>query len=114
MDTTTWSFAVDEDEEVIPVAPTGVPENLRLAVETLIVPLGLDAEAARSYLREWRRMYREAGVGHVLGTESASVRRISSDEVEISDFYDVFEDCTMPVAEFEGVLEGLAAFLTAR
>ncbi|MFF0435277.1 hypothetical protein ACFYU9_24015 [Streptomyces sp. NPDC004327] len=109
-----WSFAIDEDEEVIPTAPPGIPENVRLAVETLIIPLGLDAEAAESYLREWRAMYREAGVGHILGTESASVERISAGEVEIRDFYGIFENCTLPVTDFEAMLEGLAAFLTNR
>ncbi|WP_055586028.1 hypothetical protein [Peterkaempfera griseoplana] len=108
---TTWSFGVDEDEAVIPAAPAGTPENLRLAVETLIDPFGLSADATRDYLREWRRMADRFGAGYVLGTPSASVRRTGPGEVEIGDLYGQFQTCRMDAAAFEELLEALIAFL---
>ncbi|WP_030062274.1 MULTISPECIES: hypothetical protein [Streptomyces] len=106
-----WYFEIDDDELVVPVAPSGISENLRLAVETLIIPFGLNAEAVQNYLREWRRMDREFGIGYVLETASASARRVSPADVEISDLYGQFDVCTMRAAEFEAVLEGLSEFL---
>ncbi|MFD6327137.1 hypothetical protein ACFWOL_30835 [Streptomyces sp. NPDC058442] len=51
-DTDGWSFTVDEDGMVFAVAPSGVPENVRLAVETLLVPFGDSVVAVEGYLRE--------------------------------------------------------------
>ncbi|MEU1692477.1 hypothetical protein [Streptomyces hirsutus] len=39
-DTDGWSFTVDEDGMVFVVAPFAVLENVRLAVETLLIPFG--------------------------------------------------------------------------
>lgn len=109
-----WSFAVDEDDLVIPEGPVGTDENVRLALETLIIPFGARAESAETYLREWRRMWRDFGSDYVLGTSSAAVTRIDSDRAEIGDLYGQFETCTMGVEEFELALECLIDFLERR
>ncbi|MFF9348399.1 hypothetical protein [Streptomyces sp. NPDC014734] len=114
MEAATWSFTVDQDDLVIPQGPAGTEENTRLALETLIIPFGTRAESTEIYLREWRRMWRDFESEYVLGTSSATAKRIDSDRVEIGDLYGQFETCTMSVEEFELALECLIRFLEHR
>jgi hypothetical protein len=110
-DTDGWSFTVDEDGMVFVVAPAGVPENVRLAVETLLIPFGDSAAAVEGYLREWRRMATEYGDDYSLATTSAQVGRVGPDEIELGDVYGQFEDCRMSAHEFERMLGQLIGFL---
>lgn len=110
-DTDGWSFTVDEDGMVFVVAPSAVPENVRLAVETLLIPFGDSVAAAESYLREWRRMQEEFGDDYSLSTTSAQISRVGPDEIELGDMYGQFEDCRMSVHEFERMLGQLIDFL---
>ncbi|MFD5494198.1 hypothetical protein ACFYY3_11085 [Streptomyces sp. NPDC001812] len=110
-DTDEWSFTVDEDGMVFAVAPSGVPENVRLAVETLLVPFSDSAVAVEGYLREWRRMAEEFGDDYALSTTSAQVSRVGPDEIELGDMYGQFEDCRMSAHEFERMLGQLIGFL---
>ncbi|MEU3728258.1 hypothetical protein AB0E81_02435 [Streptomyces sp. NPDC033538] len=111
-DTDGWSFTVDEDGMVFVGAPFGVPENVRLAVETVLIPFGDSAAAVEGYLREWRRMAEEFGDDYSLATTSAQVRRVGPDEIELEDMYGQFEDCRMSAHEFERMLGQLVDFLT--
>ncbi|MGV9263545.1 hypothetical protein ACWDRR_02645 [Kitasatospora sp. NPDC003701] len=106
-----WAFHVDEDDMVVVEAPPGTDENLRLAIETLILPFGLDGDGPRTYLREWHRRAAEAGSGYRLGTAAAGARRSGPDLVEIIDLYNQFDDCAIDARQFEGILERLTAFL---
>lgn len=106
-----WSFTIDEDGMVLVGAPSGVSENLRLALETLIIPFGTDVDSVRNYLRQWSRMWREFGVGFSLGTPTATVKREAQDQVEIGDHYKQFETCSMEVAEFERFIGLVIEFL---
>ncbi|MFG3049856.1 hypothetical protein ACGFZP_02730 [Kitasatospora sp. NPDC048239] len=108
---TRWEFHTDEDDMVIVEAPAGTDENLRLAIETLILPFGLSSDAPRTYLQEWHRLAAEDGTGYSLGTAAAGARRTGPDLVEIVDMYGQFEDCTIDARQFEAVLEGLTAYL---
>ncbi|MDH6131371.1 hypothetical protein P3T37_000740 [Kitasatospora sp. MAA4] len=108
-----WSFAVDEDDFVIAEGPTGTDDNIRLTIETLIIPFGTRAASAETYLREWRRMSREFEHEYTLGTSGASAKRIDASRVEIGDMYGQFETCTMSVDDFERALECLIQFLSA-
>lgn len=109
-----WSFAIDQDDLVIPEGPTGTRENVRLALETLIIPFGTRAESVEIYLREWRRMWRDFESEYVLGTSSATVKRVDSDRVEIGDLYGQFDTCVMNAEEFECALECVIRFLECR
>ncbi|MEU9450638.1 hypothetical protein [Streptomyces sp. NPDC048277] len=109
-----WSYTVEHDDLVIPVGPAGNEENIRLALETLIIPFGTRAESAEIYLREWRRMWQSFKSEYILGTASATVKRVDSGQVEIGDFYGQFETCIMNVEEFERSLEFLIHFLRLR
>ncbi|MGW4027512.1 hypothetical protein [Streptomyces sp. NPDC005009] len=109
--TNEWSFTVDEDGMVFAVAPSGAPENLRLAVETVLIPFGDSVSAAESYLYQWRRMAEEFGDDYALATTSAQVRRVGPDEIELGDMYGQFEDCRMSAHEFERMLGRLIDFL---
>ncbi len=99
-----WSFSVDEEGMVFVVAPSGVPDNVRLAVETVVVPFGDSAAAVSEYLREWRNAAYEFGDHYSLATTSARVPRVGPDEVEFGDLYGQFEDCSMSAREFERLL----------
>ncbi|MFI5533238.1 hypothetical protein ACIA8O_32320 [Kitasatospora sp. NPDC051853] len=107
----TWSFEIDEDDDLVVHAPPGVPENTRRAVETLVLPFGLNDELTRTYLGEWRKMEAEFGTGYSLSTAAGAARRTGPDTVTIVDWYGQFEDCDMAVREFEDILERLVAFL---
>lgn len=109
-----WYFAVDKDDLVIPEGPVGTEGNVRLALETLIIPFGTRVESAEIYLREWRRMCQDFDFDYVLGTSSATVKRVDSDHVEIGDLYGQFETCIMGVEEFELALECMIHFLGHR
>ncbi|MFF9194506.1 hypothetical protein ACF09L_04795 [Streptomyces sp. NPDC014779] len=111
-DTGAWSFTVDEDGMVLVTAPPGVPEDVRLAVETVLIPLGDSAVAVESYLREWRRLA-ESGEDYALATTSAQVSRVGP-EVELGDMYGQFENCRMSAEEFERMLRQLVDFLGSR
>ncbi|MYR39962.1 hypothetical protein GTX14_33890 [Streptomyces sp. SID4944] len=111
MSSAVWSFTLDEDDLVIAEGPAGTEENVRLAFETFILPFGRRAESAETYLREWRRMERESASGYILGTSSASVRRVDAGRIELGDLYGQFETCTMDAQEFEGALESVIRFL---
>lgn len=111
MEGSVWSYTVDQDDLVIPEGPTGTEENVRLALETLIIPFGTRAESAEIYLREWRRMWQDFKSEYVLGTSSATAKRIDSARVEIGDLYGQFEACTMSSEEFERALESVVHFL---
>ncbi|MFJ3793385.1 hypothetical protein [Kitasatospora sp. NPDC090091] len=112
MSRTQWAFSLDEDDMVLVEAPPGIDENLRLAVETLILGFGTGSDDPRSYLREWRRCRAEAGgAAYKLGTSSAGVTRLGPELVEIVDLYGQFEDCTIDATLFEAILEDLAAYL---
>ncbi|MFE2760183.1 hypothetical protein [Streptomyces halstedii] len=106
-----WSFTLDEDDLVIPEGPVGTEENLRIALETLIIPFGTQAESVEIYLREWRKMWQQFGPDYILGTSSAAARRVGPGVVEIEDLYGQFETCKMSVREFESALESMIAFL---
>ncbi|MFJ2241071.1 hypothetical protein [Streptomyces sp. NPDC087859] len=110
-DTDEWSFTVDEDGMVFVVAPSGVPENVRLAVETVLIPFGDSPDSVESYLREWRRMAEELGDDYALATTSAQVKRMGPGEIELGDMYGQFEDCRMSAREFERMLGQLIDFL---
>lgn len=114
MEAAVWSFAVDQDDLVIPEGPVGTEENVRLALETLVIPFGTRVENPEIYLREWRRMWRDFESEYVLGTSSATAKRVNSDQVEIGDLYGQFEACIMSVEEFELALECLIYFLGHR
>ncbi|WP_206189230.1 hypothetical protein, partial [Streptomyces prasinus] len=90
---------------------SGAPENVRLAVETVLIPFGDSVAAVEGYLREWRRMAEEFGDDYILATTSAQVRRVGPDEIELGDIYGQFEDCPMSVREFERMLGQLVDFL---
>lgn len=85
-----WSFTLDEDGMVFVVTPPGVPENVRLAVETVLIPFGDD---------------------YFLAATSAQVRRVGPDEIELGDVYGQFKDCRMSVHGFERMLGRLIDFL---
>lgn len=106
-----WSFTVDEDGMVLAAAPSGTPENVRLAVETALIPFGDSVTAAEDYLRQWHRMAEEFGDDYTLATTSAQVRRVGPDEIELGDMYGQFEDCRMGAHEFERMLGRLIDFL---
>ncbi|MET8113865.1 hypothetical protein [Streptomyces prasinus] len=110
-DTDEWSFTVDEDGMLFAAAPSGAPENVRLAVETVLIPFGDSVAAVEGYLREWRRMAEEFGDDYILATTSAQVRRVGPDEIELNDMFGQFEDCPMSVREFERMLGQLVDFL---
>ncbi|GAA2513116.1 hypothetical protein GCM10010406_56050 [Streptomyces thermolineatus] len=83
-------------------------ENTLLAVETLIIPFGNREDSVRNGLRTWREDSRRYGVGYVVTTASASIKKISEEEMEIGDMYGQFEDARLPVDEFEKMLESFA------
>lgn len=106
-----WEFVLDEDEIVIMRAPVGTSENLRLALETLVIPFGLRRGAAEDFLEQYWKMEREFQTDYSIGTSSASVKRLSPDLVEFVDFYGQFENCTMGEAEFVNVMVGFGKFI---
>lgn len=106
-----WIFTLDEDDLVIPEGPASFSENARLAMETMIIPFGSREAAVVGYLREWRRMWDEFGVGYTLSTATAGVRTLSGEAVRIEDMYGQFDDCEISVVEFESILLALAGYL---
>lgn len=111
-----WSFTLDEDGPfplVVAVAPEGTPENVRLAVETFIIPFGLKSRAVDNGLRVWRELESEQRTGYSMNTPSASVRRVSASRVALEDMWGQFEDCLIDADEFVGILMSLSAYLKA-
>ncbi|NED83184.1 hypothetical protein G3I76_24230 [Streptomyces sp. SID11233] len=110
-----WTYRIDQDDFIAAEGPPGTDENVRLALETLVIPFGTSADLAETYLREWRTKEREAaGQVYTLGTPSASVTRIDPERVEIVDLYGQFRTCVARVEEFECAIACLARFLRAR
>ncbi|MFG3259082.1 hypothetical protein [Streptomyces sp. NPDC048172] len=103
-----WSFSW-EDEEWLATRTPPADNNLKLAIETLIVPFGRSWQAVDNYLEVWRNMELEHGAEYSVSTPSAAVERISRDTVEIGDLYDQFEDVRLPVDEFVTLLTDLSA-----
>lgn len=108
-----WSFSWRDREWLTSRTPPA-DENLRLAVETLIIPFGQHWQAVGNFLKVWRRSEREHGIGYSVSTPGAVVQRISVDTVEICDLYDQFQDVRMPVDEFVALLEDLSATMRLR
>lgn len=107
-----WSFGL-ADGLVVPVAPPGVTENERHAIETLILGIGLGSSSADNYIRIWREHEGSLRQGYSLGTMSAYAERIAADKVMIRGMYGQFNDCRIPADEFEEIMVGLADFLRA-
>lgn len=106
-----WSFTLEPDDLVVPAGPVGTDENLRLAFETLIIPFGTSPERVLNYLQEWRRMGQEYGSNYILGTSSATVKKLDGGHAEIGDLYGQFTTVTISVECFESALESLVRFL---
>jgi hypothetical protein len=104
----TWTFSYNGEEWEATRTPP-VDENLRTAIETLIIPFGTRPAAVENYLRTWQQMQQDHGFEYTLSTPAAAVHRISEESAEIRDLYDQFEDTSIPVEELTGLLEELAA-----
>ncbi|WP_369231188.1 hypothetical protein AB5J56_07215 [Streptomyces sp. R21] len=108
-----WTFTLDEDEDWVPFREPAGDENLRRAVETLLMGIA-SAGAAETYLAAWRADSQRWGTGFSLGTASATARRASSELVRLIDLYGQFEDCDIAADEFETMLQDhVAAARTA-
>ncbi|MEU2084777.1 hypothetical protein ABZ569_23320 [Streptomyces albus] len=105
--TARWSFSWSDGEWLTSRTPPA-DENLRLAVETLIIPFGQHWQAVDNFLKVWRKMEREESADYSVSTPGAVVEKISNDAVEICDLYDQFEDVRLPADEFVTLLEDLS------
>ncbi|MFD9795020.1 hypothetical protein ACFWXK_29190 [Streptomyces sp. NPDC059070] len=98
-----WTFALDEDEDWVPSREPAADENLRRAVETLLLGIA-SAGAAETYLAAWRADSARWGSGFTLSTASAGAERVSAGTVRLTDLYGQFEDCDIAADEFEAML----------
>jgi hypothetical protein len=103
----TWAFSYNGEEWEATRTPPA-DDNLRAAVETLIIPFGTRPAAVENYLRTWQQMQQEHGFEYTLSTPAAAVHRISEETAEIRDLYDQFEDVSIPVGELTILLAALA------
>lgn len=106
--TAVWTFTLDEDEDWVPAREPAGDENLRRAVETLLMGI-VSAGAAETYLAAWRADSKRWGSGFGLSTMSAGVQRVSSELVRLVDMYGQFEDCDIAADEFEAMLHDYVA-----
>ncbi|MFD5075422.1 hypothetical protein [Streptomyces sp. NPDC058371] len=104
----TWTFTLDEDDDWVPFRKPAGDENLRRAVETLLMGIA-SAGAAETYLAAWRADSRRWGSGFGLATASAAAQRVSPELVRLIDLYGQFEDCDIAADEFEAMLQDYAA-----
>ncbi|MFC7266064.1 hypothetical protein [Streptomyces lutosisoli] len=107
-----WTFTLDEDEDEdedwVPFREPAGDENLRRAVETLLMGIA-SAGAAETYLAAWRADSQRWGSRFSLGTASAAAQRVSSELVRLIDLYGQFEDCDIAADEFEAMLQDYVA-----
>lgn len=103
-----WTFALDEDEDWVPSRAPAGDENVRLAVETMLMGIA-SAKAAEAYLAAWLADSARWGSGFTLSTASAGVERVSAETVRLIDMYGQFEDCDMPADDFEAMLHAYVA-----
>jgi hypothetical protein len=106
-----WTFTLDEDEDWVATREPADDENVRLAVEILVMGIA-SAGAAETYLAAWCADSQRWGSGFSLSTMSAGAERVSAGTVRLRDFYGQFEDCDMASEEFEAMLRDYVA--TAR
>jgi hypothetical protein len=106
-----WTFTLDEDDDWVAAREPADDENLRLAVETLVMGIA-SAGAAETYLAAWCADSRRWGSEFSLSTMSAGVERVSAGTVGLVDLYGQFEDCELAAEEFEAMLRDYVA--TAR
>ncbi|MCQ9132170.1 hypothetical protein [Streptomyces hilarionis] len=98
-----WTFSLDEDDDWVPSREPSAGENLRRAVETLLLGIA-SAGAAQTYLAAWRADSQRHGAGFTLGTASAQAERVGPDLVRLVDLHGQFEDCGIAADEFEAML----------
>ncbi|MGW3564996.1 hypothetical protein ACWDSL_14085 [Streptomyces sp. NPDC000941] len=101
-----WNFRYEDGEWLTSTVPPA-DDNLKAAIETLVVPFGESWQAVESCIESWGRMKREIGFDYSLSTPGAIARRVSKETVEICDLYDQFEDTRIPEAEFVSLLKAL-------
>ena len=111
--TVSWTFAW-HDEEWLARRNPPASENLQLAVETLIIPLGRHGDRVEQFLKMWHAMEREHGTEYSVSTMSAVAERVSRDTVEIVDLYGQFTDVRLPAEEFVTLMTDLAATMRNR
>ncbi|MGQ4389948.1 hypothetical protein [Streptomyces sp. SAS_270] len=103
-----WTFTLDENEDWVPSRNPAGDENLRRAVETLLLGIA-SAGAAETYLAAWHADSRRWGLGFSLATASAVAEGVSSELVRLIDLYGQFEDCDIAADEFESMLQDYVA-----
>ncbi|GGP60583.1 hypothetical protein [Streptomyces melanogenes] len=103
-----WSFTLDEDEDWVPSREPAGDENLRRAVETLLLGIA-SAKAAEAYLAAWRADTERWGSGFSLSTAGAGAERVSAGTVRLVDLYGQFEDCDIAADEFDAMLRDYLA-----
>ncbi|MFB7999663.1 hypothetical protein ACFC4G_43575 [Streptomyces sp. NPDC056002] len=103
-----WTFTRDEDEDWVPSREPAADENLRRAVETLLLGIA-SARAAQTYLAAWSADSQRWESGFTLATASAAAERVSPGTVRLIDLYGQFEDCDIAAHEFDAMLQDYAA-----
>ncbi|MGX5181657.1 hypothetical protein ACWKT5_02315 [Streptomyces avermitilis] len=103
-----WTFALDEDEDWVASREPAGDENLRRAVETLLLGIA-SAKAAETYLAAWHADSQQWGSGFSLATSSATAERVSTETVRLIDLYGQFQDCDIAADEFGAMLQGYVA-----